>query len=74
MQKNSQDFDLQEALRLAKTPAGQQLLGMLRDADSGTLKQAADQANAGNTADAMKTLNSILSSPEAKKLLEALRR
>lgn len=70
MQKNSQDFDLQEALRLANSPAGQQLLAMLRDA--GKLDQAAQQASTGNYAQALAGVKDILSTPEGKKLLKEL--
>ncbi len=72
MQKNSEDFSVQEALRLAKSPAGQQLLAMLQRSDSGQLKQAMDLAAAGDYTQAKDTLSSLLSSPEAKKLLEQL--
>ena len=72
MQKNSEDFSVQEALRLAKSPAGQQLIAMLQRSDSGQIKQAMDQAAAGNYGKAKDTLSELLSSPEAKKLLEQL--
>lgn len=72
MQKNSQDFDLQEALRLAKSPAGQQLLAMLRSA--GKLDQAADQAKAGNYSQAISSLQDILSTPEGQRLMKELGR
>ena len=74
MQKNSEDFSMQEALRLAKSPAGQQLLAMLRRKDNGQLQQAMDQAASGNYAQASQTLNALLSSEEAKQLLDELRR
>ena len=72
MQKNSQDFSMQEALRLANSPAGQRLLAMLRETDSAQLDQAAAEASAGDYAKAGKTLQSLLSSPEIRKLLEEL--
>ena len=72
MQKNSQDFSMQEALRLANSPAGQRLLAMLRKTDSVQLDQAAAEASAGDYAKASKTLQSLLTSPEIKKLLEEL--
>lgn len=72
MQKNSEDFSMQEALRLAKSPAGQQLLAMLRDA--GTLDQAADQAKAGNYSQAMESVKDILSTPQGQQLLKQLGR
>ncbi len=74
MQKNSQDFSMQEALRLANSPAGQQLLAMLRQADQSTLQQAMQQATAGNYDGAKNALQDILSNPEAKRLLEQLGR
>lgn len=74
MQKNSEDFSMQEALRLAKSPAGQQLLAMLRRSDSGQLQQAMDQATAGNYAQASQIISTLLSSGEAQQLLDELRR
>ena len=70
MQKNSQDFSMQEALRLANSPAGQQLLAMLRSTDSDRLDQAAAEVSAGNYADASKTIRQLLSSPEIRKILD----
>lgn len=72
MQKNSQDFSMQEALRLANSPAGQQLLAMLRETDSARLEQAAAEASSGDYTKASQTLSSLLSSPEIQKLLKEL--
>ena len=66
MQKNSQDFSMQEVMRLAKSPAGQQLLAMLQSTDSNKMQQAADLAAAGNYEQAAKKLQGVLSSPEAQ--------
>ena len=74
MQKNSEDFSMQDALRLAQSPAGQHLLAMLRQTDSGKLQQAVDLANAGNYAQAGQTLSTLLTSPEAQRLLKELGR
>jgi len=72
MQKNSQDFSMQEALRLAKTPAGQQLLAMLQQADPQALQKAMQQATSGNYREASKSLNTLLSTPEAQSLMKEL--
>ena len=72
MQKNSEDFSMQEALRLAKSPAGQQLLALLRQSDPGTLQQAVQQASNGDYTQAKASLQDILSSPEARALLREL--
>lgn len=74
MQKNSEDFSMQEALRLAKSPAGQQLLAVLRQKDNGQLQQVMDLAAAGNYTQASQIINSLLSSGEAQQLLNELRR
>lgn len=74
MGKKSEDFSVEEAMRLAKSPAGQQLLAMLQNSDSNQLQQAVDQVNAGDYSQASKTLSRLLSSPDAKKLLSELGR
>ena len=74
MQKNSQDFSMQEALRLAKSPAGQQLLAMLQRADAEKIRQVMDQASAGDMDQAKKSISALLDTPEAKALLAQLGR
>ena len=72
MEKKSQDFSMEEVMRLAKSPAGQQLIAMLKQADSTKLQQAVTQAKTGNYTQASQTLSAMLSSPEAQKLLKEL--
>ena len=72
MQKNFQDFSMEEVMRLAKSPAGQQLLAMLQQGDSAKLEQAVQQAKTGDYSQAGQTLNTLLSSPEAQKLIKEL--
>ena len=74
MQKNSQDFNLQEALRLAKSPAGQQLLAMLKQSDPQKVQQAGDQARNGDYSAAMATVRQLLSTEEGQALLRQLGR
>ena len=74
MQKNSQDFSMEEVMRLAKSPAGQQLLAMLQQTDGAQLQQAAQQASMGEYSQAGQTLQALLSTPEAQKLLKELGR
>lgn len=73
MQKNSSDFSMQEALRLAHSPAGQRLLAMLQQYDPGTLQKAAAQASEGNSGAAKETLQTLLASPQVRNLLQQLR-
>ncbi len=72
MEKKSQDFSTEELMRLAKSPAGQQLIAMLQKQNSAKLEQAVSAAKAGNYAQAGQTLSSMLASGEAQKLLKEL--
>ena len=72
MEKKSQDFSIQEAQRLAKSPAGKQLMQMLQQQDPSQLQRAMDLASAGNYKEAGKMLQSLLASPEARKLMQQL--
>ena len=72
MQKNSENFSMQEALRLVKSPAGQQLLALLQQQGGGKVQQIADQAAAGNYENAMQSLKPLLDSPQIQALLRQL--
>ena len=72
MQKNSQNFSMQEVLRLARSDAGQQLLQLLQQSDSAALQKAADMATAGNYQQAGNALNKLLDTPEIQALLKQL--
>ena len=69
MQKNSENFSIQDAMRLASTPAGQELLSLLRQSDSAQLQQAAQLASAGNYTQAQQLLSGFLRDPEVQQLL-----
>ena len=72
MQKKTQDFSQEDIMRFAQSPAGQQLIAMLRQGDSSRLQQAISQAQAGNYTGASQILNDMLSSAQAQKLLKEL--
>ena len=72
MENFSQNFSKEDILRLAKSPAGQQLIAMLQQADSKKLDQAVNQAKTGDYAQASQTLSAMLSSPEAQRLMKEL--
>ncbi|MBE6981281.1 MAG: hypothetical protein E7437_03035 [Ruminococcaceae bacterium] len=74
MEKKSDHFDLQEAKRIAQSPAGQKLLELLRNADPQTLNKASSQAGSGDLTGAMASLSALLSSDKAKELLDQLGR
>lgn len=72
MEKNSQEFSMQDAVRAAQSEAGQQLLTLLQRTDPQMLQKAMQQAAAGNLTEAKQALETLMSSPEAKKLVDQL--
>ena len=72
MQKNSNNFSMQEAMRLANSPAGQQLLKMLQQTDPAAMKSAMEQASSGDYSKISETLAPFLESEEVKKLLKQM--
>ena len=72
MLKNSQNFSMQEAMRLANSDAGQKLLALLKQSDSNQLQQAMAQASAGNYENAQQVLRSLLENSEIQTLLKEL--
>jgi len=69
MKQKYGDFSAEEVIRFAKTPAGQQLIAMLQNADAQTLQQATAQANAGQYDAAQNTLQSLLADPKIRELV-----
>ena len=72
MAKKSQDFSMEEVMRIAKSPAGQQLMALFQHRDSAAVAEATAQAKSGNYSQAGQTLRELLSSPEAQKLMKEL--
>ena len=75
MEKNSQNFSMDEAMRLAKSPAGQQLIALLQQSNGPQLQKAMDLASAGDMKSAGQIINALLSSNEqAQGLIDQLGR
>ena len=72
MQKNSDNLSMQDALRLAKSEAGQQLFAALRAHNAPAMDRAMEQAAVGDYSQIKDTLSSLLASPEIKAMLEQL--
>ena len=71
MQKKSQDFSMQEAMHLADSPQGRQLMELLRQTDSDAIRQATDAANAGDYTKAAQAIEKLLT-PQVKELIGRL--
>ena len=72
MQKNSENFSMQDALRLANSPAGQQLLALLQQTDPDALRKAKEQAASGDYSQIAKTLAPLLASGDVRKLMQQM--
>lgn len=72
MQQNDRNFSMQDAMRLASTPAGQQLIALLQQSKQADLNQAMEQAKKGDYARAKEVLTPLLASEEVQKLLRQL--
>lgn len=72
MQKNSQDFSMEQAKNLLASPAGQQLIGLLQQQDPGALQKAADLASSGDLQGAGKALSALMRDERVQKLAKQL--
>lgn len=64
--------DMNELMRIARSPAGQRLLAMLQAGSKEDLEAVRTQAAAGNMQEAGKMLSALLNSEEARSLLKQL--
>ncbi len=72
MQNHNENFSMQDALRLASTPAGQQLLQLLKSSGGDSIDQARKHAASGDYQQAKNSLSDILKSPKVQQLLREM--
>ena len=72
MNKNFHNFSAEDAKRLAQSPAGQQLIALLKQRDNGQIDTAMQKAADGDYAQASQILSRLLSDPQAMQLLSLL--
>ena len=73
MERKSDEISMQEAMRLAKSDAGQRLFQLLKTQNSDAMNQAMQDAAAGDYAKVKDSLLSMLGSPEVRQLMEQLK-
>ncbi len=71
---NADPSSIQQAMRLAGTPQGQQLLQLLKQSGGKELETAMQKAAAGDMTQAKQALSALLQNEEARKLLQELGR
>lgn len=67
-------FSIQEAMRIASTPQGQQLIAALKKNSGNDLENALRKAQTGDYTEARKAITSLMDTPEIKALLKQLGR
>ena len=72
MEENSINFSMQDVMRLAGTPAGQELLNYLQQKNQKQLQMAIAHAVSGNMNQAKAILSQMITDPQAQKLVQQL--
>lgn len=67
-------ISMQEVLRMAASPAGQQLIAMLRKQSDSEFQAAMTSAAAGDYTQAKQAIEKLMTDPQAQKLLKQLGR
>ena len=63
----------QDLMRMAASPAGQQLIALLRRQGGSDFQKAMSDAASGNYTDAKRAIEALMNDPQAQKLLKQLR-
>ena len=77
MENNSNlpsNISMQEVLRMAATPAGQQLIALLRQQGGSEFQAAMSGAASGDYTQAKRAIEKLMADPQAQKLLKQLGR
>lgn len=72
MEENSINFSMQDMMRLAGTPAGQELLNYLQQKNQKQLQMAIAHAVSGNMDQARTFIAQLANDPQAQKLIKQL--
>lgn len=73
MQNQFDENTIEKVKQLAQSPAGQQLLALLRQSDANAIDKAVSQVSSGDFSQVAQTLSPLLESEDVKKLLKQLR-
>ena len=70
--KEHNGIPIQEAIKMAQSPAGQQLIQLLQQKGGADLQSALEQAAAGDYAQAKKAISALMQNPEAQDLFRKM--
>lgn len=74
MPNNESPFSMEEIMKIAASPAGQQLVHLLQHNGSEDVQQAVKQAASGDFGSAREVISGLLQDPQVRALLEKLGR
>lgn len=63
---------IQEAMKLAQSPSGQQLIKLLQEQGGNDLQSAMEKAAAGDYSQAKQAIQALMRNPEAQKLFKQM--
>lgn len=72
MQNNRNQFSMEDALKLASTPAGRELIALLQSAGGQDVEKAKQAAQKGDYTQAKNSLAEIMKSPKVQQLLREM--
>ena len=72
MEQKFDEKSVQKAMQLARSPAGQQLMALLKQTPPEVLQKASTQASNGDVEQLRKTLETFMASEDVRKLLKQL--
>ncbi len=73
MEKNlPNNMSMQEVLRLANSPAGQQLIALMQQQGGGEFQKAMASAASGDYRQAKQAIEALMTDPKAQQLLKQL--
>lgn len=72
MPTGPQNFSIDDAKKIASTPAGKQLISLIKQADKQGLQSALEDAKSGNYETIRQKLEPLLASQEVQQLLRQL--
>ena len=72
MLNNSGNISMEDAMRLAQSPTGTQLLELLSRSHGAQMEEAMAKASAGDMAGAREALSALMSSPQIMQMLQQM--
>ncbi len=69
MEQKFDNFSVQQAMELIRTPEGKQLINLLQKSSGARLQSAMSKASSGDYSQAKDLINEFLSTPQAQDLL-----